>query len=40
MGTYAFGPLDTCCEKDTDITIFIVVDLCGVPKCREGEVIN
>ena len=33
---YAFGPLDTRCEKDTDITVFLVV--CGFTKCREGEV--
>ena len=32
----AFCPLDTSCEKDTGITVFLVV--CGFPKCREGEI--
>ena len=32
----AFCPLDTFCEKDTGITVFILV--CGFQKCREDEV--
>ena len=34
--TIAFCPLDTSCEKDTGITVFIVV--CGFPMYREGVV--
>ena len=32
----AFGLMDPCCEKDTDITSIRVI--CGFPECREGEV--
>ena len=32
----AFSPLDTSCENNTSVTVFLVV--CGFPKCREGEV--
>ena len=31
-----FFTLDTSCEKDTGIIVFLVV--CAFPKCREGEV--